>query len=275
MALPILDHIAILVSFQTLQTVTDQLKDSLVVIDGGAHADGLTVNKLIHLADGTYIEFIAFVEGVDPEKRRAHRWGNLEEGKIADWAHTLHSEADYVQLQKRVADAAAGVTYSDLVPLQRHRPDGVLMKCLVSVALDSEGKRVFPATVPFWCVDVTERHLRSPFKGENGPHEYTKHPSHAKGLSRITVLLPEKDIPTYKPVYDAIHNTVATSEAGVFSWPYELPAGPSPGSNQVALSTLTNGGSKVEVRLTLLGTKESPKSIELLPGLVVDFEAAA
>ncbi|KAI8671792.1 Glyoxalase-like-dom domain-containing protein [Fusarium keratoplasticum] len=275
MALPILDHIAILVSFQTLQTVTDQLKDSLIVIDGGAHADGLTVNKLIHLADGTYIEFIAFVEGVDPEKRRAHRWGNLEEGKIADWAHTLHSEADYVQLQKRVADAAAGVTYSDLVPLQRHRPDGVLMKCLVSVALDSEGKRVFPATVPFWCVDVTERHLRSPFKGEDGPHEYTKHPSHAKGLSRITVLLPEKEISTYKPVYDAIHNSVAASEAGVFSWPYELPAGLNPGSNQVALSSLSNGGNKAEVRLTLLGTKESPKSIELLPGLVLDFEAAA
>ncbi|KAJ4169708.1 hypothetical protein NW754_005856 [Fusarium falciforme] len=275
MTLPILDHIAILVSFQTLQTVTDQLKDSLIVIDGGAHADGLTVNKLIHLADGTYIEFIAFVEGVDPEKRRAHRWGNLEEGKIADWAHTLNSEADYVQLQKRVADAAVGVTYSDLVPLQRNRPDGVLMKCLVSVALDSEGKRVFPATVPFWCVDVTERHLRSPFKGEGGPHEYTKHPSHAKGLSRVTVLLPEKDISTYKPVYDAIHNTVATEEAGVFSWPYELPAGQNPGSNQVALSTLTNGGSKAEVRLTLLGTKKSPKSIELLPGLVLDFEAAA
>ncbi|RSL39518.1 hypothetical protein CEP53_013990 [Fusarium sp. AF-6] len=274
MVLPILDHIAILVSFQTLQSVTDQLKDSLIVIDGGAHADGLTVNKLIHLADGTYIEFIAFVEGVDPEKRRAHRWGNLEEGKIADWAHTLHSEADYAELQKRVKDAATGVTYSDLVPLQRHRPDGVLMKCLVSVALDSEGKRVFPATVPFWCVDVTERHLRSPFKGEDGPHEYTKHPSHAKGLSRITVLLPEKDIPTYKPVYDAIHNTVATSEAGVFSWPYQLPAGPNPGSNQVALSTLTDGSSKAEIKLTLLGTKESPKSIQLLPGLVLDFEAA-
>ncbi|UPK90608.1 hypothetical protein LCI18_001543 [Fusarium solani-melongenae] len=275
MTIPILDHIAILVSFQTLQTVTDQLKDSLIVIDGGAHADGLTINKLIHLADGTYIEFIAFVQGVDPEKRRAHRWGNLDEGKIADWAHTLHSEADYAQLQKRVADAAAGVTYSDLVPLQRHRPDGVLMKCLVSVALDSEGKRVFPATVPFWCVDVTERHLRSPFKGEDGPHEYTKHPSHAKSLSRITVLLPEKDIPTYKPVYDAIHNSVATSEAGVFSWPYGLPAGPNPGSNKVALSSLSNGGSKAEVRLTLLGTKESPKSIELLPGLVLDFEVAA
>ncbi|EXK88446.1 hypothetical protein FOQG_08274 [Fusarium oxysporum f. sp. raphani 54005] len=140
MSLPILDHFAILVSYQTLQTVTQSLKDSLLVIDGGAHADGLTVNKLIHLADGTYLEFIAFVEGVDPEKRRAHRWGNLEEGKIADWAHTLPSEADYAQLQKRVADAGNGVTYGDLTSLQRHRPDGVLMKCLVSVALNAEGR---------------------------------------------------------------------------------------------------------------------------------------
>ncbi|KAK2935330.1 Glyoxalase/Bleomycin resistance protein/Dihydroxybiphenyl dioxygenase [Fusarium oxysporum f. sp. vasinfectum] len=230
MSLPILDHFAILVSYQTLQTVTQSLKDSLLVIDGGAHADGLTVNKLIHLADGTYLEFIAFVEGVDPEKRRAHRWGNLEEGKIADWAHTLPSEADYAQLQKRVADAGNGVTY--------------------------------------------ERHLRSPFKAESGDglHEYTKHPSHARGVSKVTVLLPEKDIATYKPVYDAIHNQNATAGSDGYSWPYDLPAGPNSGSNEVVLSTLEGGNGKAEIKLTLLGTKDSPKSIELLPGLVVDFE---
>ncbi|KAG7436201.1 hypothetical protein Forpi1262_v003490 [Fusarium oxysporum f. sp. raphani] len=202
MSLPILDHFAILVSYQTLQTVTQSLKDSLLVIDGGAHADGLTVNKLIHLADGTYLEFIAFVEGVDPEKRRAHRWGNLEEGKIADWAHTLPSEADYAQLQKRVADAGNGVT----------------------------------------------------------------------GVSKVTVLLPEKDIATYKPVYDAIHNQNATAGSDGYPWPYDLPAGPNSGSNEVVLSTLEGGNGKAEIKLTLLGTKDSPKSIELLPGLVVDFE---
>ncbi|KAL4725910.1 hypothetical protein ACLX1H_006584 [Fusarium chlamydosporum] len=276
MALPILDHFAILVSYQTLQTVTENLKDSLRVIDGGAHADGLTVNKLIHLADGTYLEFIAFVEDVDPEKRRAHRWGNLEEGKIADWAHTLNSESEYASLQKRVADAGNGVTYGDLTSLQRHRPDGVLMKCLVSVALNSEGGRIFPGTVPFWCVDETERHLRSPFKAEggDGPHEYTKHPSHAKGVSKVTVLLPEKDIATYKPVYDAIHNQKA-SEGNGYSWPYELPAGPNSGSNQVVLSKLDGGNGKAEIKLTLLGTENSPRSIELLPGLTVDFEHTA
>ncbi|KAF5645061.1 uncharacterized protein FTJAE_2566 [Fusarium tjaetaba] len=274
MSLPILDHFAILVSYQTLQTVTQSLKDSLLVIDGGAHADGLTVNKLIHLADGTYLEFIAFVEGVDPEKRRAHRWGSLQEGKIADWAHTLPSEADYAQLQKRVADAGSGVTYGDLTSLQRHRPDGVLMKCLVSVALDEAGGRIFPGTVPFWCVDETERHLRSPFKAESGDglHEYTKHPSHAKGVSKVTVLLPEKDIAMYKPVYDAIHNQKATSGLDGYSWPYDLPAGPTSGSNKVVLSKLEGGNGKAEIKLTLLGTKEGPKSIELLPGLVVDFE---
>ncbi|KAF5965736.1 hypothetical protein FCOIX_12813 [Fusarium coicis] len=274
MSLPILDHFAILVSYQTLQTVTHSLKDSLLVIDGGAHADGLTVNKLIHLADGTYLEFIAFVEGVDPEKRRAHRWGNLEEGKIADWAHTLPSEADYAQLQKRVAAAGSGVTYGDLTSLQRHRPEGVLMKCLVSVALNAEDGRIFPGTVPFWCVDETERHLRSPFKAESGDglHEYTKHPSGAMGVSKVTVLLPEKDIATYKPVYDAIHNRNATSGLDGYSWPYDLPAGPNSGSNQVVLSKLEGGNGKAEIKLTLLGTKDSPKSIELLPGLVVDFE---
>ncbi|KAM5351053.1 hypothetical protein ACJ41O_003776 [Fusarium nematophilum] len=268
---PILDHFAILVSHQTLQTITSRLSSSFLVIDGGAHADGLTVNKLIHLPDGTYLEFIAFVPGVDPAKRRAHRWGNLEEGKLADWAHTLPSETDYVQLQRRVQDADGGITYGDLTPLSRNRPDGVLMECLVSVALDSHGGRVFPGKVPFWCVDVTERHLRSPFKDGDGPHEYTEHPSHAKGVSRVTVLVPGEEVSVLKPVYDAIHNTDAVSDERGFSWPYELPAGPNDGSNQVTLSALPDGG-KLEVKLTLLGTKDSPKSVELLPGLVVDFE---
>src|SRR5690625_157113 len=112
---PTLDHIVILVSHQTLQTIPDRLQDVLVVAPGGAHADGLTSNKLILLADGVYIEFIAFFDDVDPERRRRHRWGNLKENNIVDWAYTLPHEGGFGAVQQRVADAQAGYTYDDPV----------------------------------------------------------------------------------------------------------------------------------------------------------------
>lgn len=70
------------------------------VIPGGTHADGLTVNALIvylcshksqlnkkltlsaHSLSHVYIELISFTPTADPNKRKSHRWGQLEPGWI-------------------------------------------------------------------------------------------------------------------------------------------------------------------------------------------------
>lgn len=261
---PILDHIAILVSLQTLSSITTQLKDSLVVIDGGVHSDGLTVNKLTIFPDGTYIEFIAFTEAATPEKRKAHRWGSLEENKIADWAYTLPHESDFADVQRKVKETGNGIYYSDLTGLDRTRPDGVHLRFAVTSIFGPDGQRLFPGNAPFWCLDRTERQLRTPYRDPNGILDHAKHPSKIHGLSSVKVTVPEKDAKALKPVYDAIHSGQ--------TWKFDSPDGSIKGSNEV---TVSSDGDKSEIKVTFSGTGESPRSLEILPGLVIDFQATA
>lgn len=94
--LPILDHVVILVSYKSLQELPKNLENSLIVIEGGSHADGRTVNKLIIFSDGSYIELIAFRDGLDPERRKERRWGSLKECAIVDWAYTLADVREFL-----------------------------------------------------------------------------------------------------------------------------------------------------------------------------------
>ncbi|KAK7413309.1 hypothetical protein QQX98_007819 [Neonectria punicea] len=271
---PILDHIVILVPYDDLAELPNRLRDSLTVIDGGEHADGLTINKLIILPDGTYIELIAFNKDIDPARRRTHRWGSLEEGRIIDWAYTLPHEADFAQVQQRVQQGSAGVVYSDPVAGGRVRPDQVVLKWAVAAARDAAGNPVWPGDAPFWCLDRTPRHLRVPYQGDDGLLEHTKHASKAQGISRVTVLVSEKDLPVWKPVYEAIHKAGHGSDSTEEGWAYDVHSGSTQGAHRVSLSILDNKDAKSEIRLTFLGTDQSPKTIELLPGLVLDFEGA-
>ncbi|CAI4213524.1 unnamed protein product [Parascedosporium putredinis] len=205
--LPILDHIIILVSFNDLQALPQKLEDSLTVIDGGAHTDGLTVNKLVIFPDGVYLEFIAFRDDADPDGRKAHQWGSLEEGAIVDWAYTLRDENEFAGVQKRVreaSDPAVGVWYKDPVPGGRTRPDGVELKWAVSFSRDAAGKPLWPGTAPFWCFDRTPRHNRVPYHdNETGAAPaYTKHASGAVGVSRVSVTVPEKEFLIISQAYE-------------------------------------------------------------------------
>ncbi|KAJ5155797.1 hypothetical protein N7492_008600 [Penicillium capsulatum] len=113
---PILDHIVILVSHTVLSGISQHIEGQFTLAPGGNHADGLTTNKLILLSDGVYLEFIAFFDHVDPERRRKHRWGNQKEGTIIDWAFTLPSESDFGAIQQRLADAKLRLSYTDPIP---------------------------------------------------------------------------------------------------------------------------------------------------------------
>ncbi|KAF7551157.1 hypothetical protein G7Z17_g5225 [Cylindrodendrum hubeiense] len=270
---PIIDHIVILVSYDSLFETPKRLENALTVIHGGEHADGLTVNKLVILPDGTYLEFIAFNKGIDPDRRRSHRWGSLEEGRIIDWAYTLPDESDFSQVQQRVREGGAGVTYRDPVAGGRVRPDQTVLKWAVASAKDAAGNPVWPGDAPFWCLDRTPRHLRVPYQEGSELLEHTKHASNAQGVSKVEVRVSEKDFSTLKPVYEAIHKVGQAAETTEDGWSFDVHSGATKGSHRLSLSVLGNKDAKSEIRLTFLGTDQSPKTIELLPGLIVDFES--
>jgi hypothetical protein len=264
---PILDHIVILVSYQTLQELPKRLENVLTVIDGGTHADGRTVNKLIEFSDGVYIELIAFQDGLDPEKRKTHRWGEQEENTVIDWAYTLPQEKYFGVIQQRVKESNSKVVYHDPVSGGRIRPDGVELKWSVASAYTTTSEALHPGTAPFWCLDRTPRHLRVPYKEEDGSSpSYAKHPSGAVGVSGVSILVPEAERETIGRVYNGIHGT--TTDEGV--WPFVVHSVSTEGKHQITLSSSKD--QQRQIHLALLGDENSPSSIDILPGLKFSFE---
>lgn len=209
-SVPYLDHIVILVPHSFLATPPKWLTEAFTLYPGGQHADGLTENTLVLLPDGSYLEFIAFVPGADPEKRRAHRWGRKKEGTVIDWALSVPTPDVFKTIQNRVRDSTTtGFRYSDLVPGGRHRPDGAELRWAVAApyrrpADGSSAKGdelVEPGELPFWCLDETPRELRVPYK----EGKYAKHPSGAVGVAFISVSPPStEEVSSLEPVYDAV-----------------------------------------------------------------------
>ncbi|WAO95727.1 Glyoxalase-like-dom domain-containing protein [Fusarium falciforme] len=267
---PILDHIVILISYEILQELPKRLEGALTVIDGGTHADGRTLNKLILFSDGVYIELIAFQQTLDPERRKSHRWGELEEGTVIDWAHTLPDEKDFVVIQKRVKDATSGATYRDPVAGGRIRSDGVELKWSVASAEDASGNHLHPGTAPFWCLDRTPRHLRVPYQGDQGASS-TKHPSGALGVSQVSVTVSESELDLIAGVYDGIHGPASDTSADGKAWSYVVHSGSTQGKHQLVLGK--SADQKRHLHITLLGDKNSPSTIEVLPGLTFGVES--
>ncbi|KAI0179638.1 glyoxalase-like domain-containing protein [Hypoxylon sp. FL1284] len=218
---PLVDHIVILIPHSFLSTPPSWFADSFRFYPGGRHADGLTENTLALLADGSYIEFIAFVPGADPARRAAHHWGGKEEGTVIDWAVTLPSseqggddggrERAFREIQRKVRDARAGIAYGDLAGGGRLRPDGEVLKWEVAFPLRADGIAVDRGTVPFWCLDVTPRRLRVPYEVAPG---FATHPSGAVGVARIEVLAePGSSLDSSKGVYNALFGQNARGAA--------------------------------------------------------------
>ena len=66
-----IDHLVILV--EALEAAVAEYEElGFRVTPGGEHADGLTRNALVPLADGTYLELVSFV---DPADTRDNVWG--------------------------------------------------------------------------------------------------------------------------------------------------------------------------------------------------------
>ncbi|KAI2603315.1 glyoxalase-like domain-containing protein [Hypoxylon fragiforme] len=217
--LPLVDHIVILIPHSYLSAPPPWFADLFTFYPGGQHADGLTENTLALLADGSYIEFIAFVPGADPARRARHQWGRKHEGEVVDWAVTLppggleQKEKTFQAIQQKVRDADTGIVYGDLVRGGRIRPDGEVLEWGVAFPKKaSDGSPVDPGTVPFWCLDVTPRHLRVPYDGPDDS-AWTKHPSGAVGVAGIHVTRSAETVKSAGGVYDVLLGKASSAEA--------------------------------------------------------------
>ncbi|KAH8824465.1 glyoxalase-like domain-containing protein [Flagelloscypha sp. PMI_526] len=168
----ILDHIVHLVPPNTLGTTAKEWADlGFIVSPGGTHADGLTSNLLVLLADGVYLELISFNKQPSPP---THRWGNESPGWI-DFAFLGTGSTDPSQsiskiINERSNSLGGPPLYEDEVKGGRTREDNVILKWLIS----APKRDVAPVgRLPFFCGDVTERHLRVPTNKENSTHAST------------------------------------------------------------------------------------------------------
>jgi Glyoxalase-like domain len=150
-----LDHIVIVVH-DLQQAAKDYQQLGFTVVPGGKHPVG-SHNVLISLADGSYIEIIAFYrEAID------HRWwAPLEKGeRLVDFCmQTDDLTGDTLKLR------AAGIAINDPVPWSRTRPDGYELKWLLSLVQGNQR-----GVAPFLIQDVTSREERIPqaFDHQNG-----------------------------------------------------------------------------------------------------------
>ena len=141
------------------------------VVPGGRHAVG-THNALIALQDGSYIELIAFYEP-SPEHRW---WAPLRQGGgLVDFC---------MQTDDLLGDTRgfreAGVAIDDPKPMTRRRPDGYLVRWVLSIPRG--GHR---AVAPFLIQDETPRQERIPRE--------TAHRNRVTGIATLTVAVAEID----------------------------------------------------------------------------------
>ncbi|KAK1561550.1 glyoxalase [Colletotrichum navitas] len=215
---PLLDHIVILVPHQVLASLPSWISSEFTILTGGRHADGLTENKLVIFADGTYVEFISFVEGISQEERLKHKWGPKPDGTVIDWAYSLKDESGFSEIQKRVRGTQSIAVYDDPVPGGRIRPDGEELKWAVALpggAGAGSGADVERGELPFWCFDRTPRELRVP----NHVAENIEHPNRSLGVHSLSVDVRREE---FKKAYAGINDRPAEGENGG-QWTFDVP----------------------------------------------------
>lgn len=159
-----IDHLVIVVS--DLDTAIKSYAElGFTVVPGGRHPVG-THNALISLADGAYIELIAFYEA-NPE----HRWWKPlgRGGGLVDVCMQTDDLNADTQAFRR-----AGVVIDDPTPLTRTRPDGYRLKWVLSIP--REGHR---GVAPFLIQDETPRDERIPRE--------TTHATQVTGICTLTI----------------------------------------------------------------------------------------
>jgi len=142
-----IDHFVIVVP-ELEEAIRNYTDAGFTVVRGGRHNIG-THNALIALADGSYIELIAFLNPVG-----GHPWyAALEKGSgIVDFCMQTDDLAADAESMRR-----AGVTMGDPNPMTRDRPDGYRVSWVLSIPGPP-----FNGRVPFLIKDETPRDERVP-----------------------------------------------------------------------------------------------------------------
>ncbi len=165
-----IDHLVIVVR-DLEAAIKDYERLGFTVVPGGRHSVG-THNGLVALADGSYIELIAFYQ-----ENQEHRWwASLQKGEgLVDFC---------MQTDDMLGDAEAfrhaGVRMNDPQPWARIRPDGYELKWVLSIP--REGHR---GVAPFLIQDETPRAERIP--------RVTSHENGANGIGTVTVVVQDLD----------------------------------------------------------------------------------
>lgn len=161
---------------------------------------GYSRNKLIVFKDGTLIELINFFK----PPPGSGRWDHKSEGLIDFAISTLPPVSAKDSYERVVKDlAAAGspldATYEAPRDGGRKRPDGVEVRWQVTTptSLHKPDQRT---DLPFFCHDITPRHLRIPFDQD----AITSHKSGAIGSARVEVVVPAPEYHAYVKLYAAL-----------------------------------------------------------------------
>ncbi len=159
-------------------------EENFTLTPGGTHADGLTSNVLILLADGCYIELISFIS---PQKDVSSHWWASGAQKFGwmDWCltNTLSPRDSW--------EAIGGTKGSHGEPVEggRKRADGMDVKWAVTFPKGEHGGQDSRGRVPFFCHDITERQVRVPLNEKK-----TSHPSGILGVKELTVVVRDKQL---------------------------------------------------------------------------------
>ena len=166
-----LDHVVIAVA-DLDRAFADYTALGFTAIRGGEHANGITANVLVVLADGAYLELIAW-NRPDPGNRWSEVFHRAGEGFLDHALLPSDIEADVAAAQRRGLDIASPEAGG------RNRPDGARLEWKTARSLGSD--------VPFLCGDVTPRALRV----QEG--DVRHHPNGVAGVSDLTVAVRDLD----------------------------------------------------------------------------------
>jgi catechol 2,3-dioxygenase-like lactoylglutathione lyase family enzyme len=165
-----IDHIVIVAADLEI-AIKNYAALGFTVVRGGKHPIG-THNALIGLADGAYIELVAFYQpGVE------HAWFDWLQrgGGITDVClATGNLRADIESFR------SAGIVMTDPSPLSRIRPDGYRLDWVLSIP-----QGPYRGVVPFLIEDETPRQERVP--------RQTGHSNRVTGIRSLTIAVSDVD----------------------------------------------------------------------------------